>query len=48
MAAMGAGHIVVSAESFANSYGNRFFPDIKMGETRHQSAGVEFVDLLFE
>src|SRR5260370_1332919 len=48
MAAVRAGDVVVDAERFADTHRNGLFPAVKMRKTGHQSAGVEFVDLLFE
>ena len=48
MAAVRAGDVVVRAKSLADADGDRFLADIKVRETRHQGAGVEIVDPLFE
>jgi len=48
VAAVRAGDVVVRAKSLADADGDRFLADIKVRETRHQGAGVEIVDPLFE
>src|ERR1022692_424010 len=45
---MSAGNVVVGSEGLADSHRDRFFADIKMGQSWHQSARVEFVDLFLE
>src|SRR6266705_218419 len=48
MPAVRAGNVVGPLEGFADADGNGLFSDIKMCETRHQRAGVEFVYLVFK
>src|ERR1700719_1766860 len=48
MTAVGAGDVVLDVQRLANADCASFFAAVEMGESRHQSAGVELVDLLFE
>src|ERR1700691_2771923 len=48
MSAVRAGDVVVRPQRLADSDRYRFFPRIQMGQSRHQGARVEFVDLLLE
>src|SRR5512141_235918 len=43
-----AGDVIVDVECFADADSNRLFPAIEMRQSRHQRAGIEFVDLLLE
>src|SRR6266852_1443753 len=48
MAAMRAGDVVGPMQRLADPDRDGYFPNIKVGKTRHQGAGVEFVDLGFK
>jgi len=45
---MGARDVIGRLERLTDANGNRFFAYIKVGETGHQSASIEVIDLLFE
>ena len=48
VAAVGAGHVIVLAQRLAHADGDRLFPDVEVGQTRHQRARVEIVDPFLE
>src|SRR6266851_202662 len=48
VAAMGAGDVVVDAQSFTNSYCHSFFAAIEVRESRHEGASVDLIHLLFK
>ena len=48
MAAMRAGDVVGALQSLAHANRDRFFADIKVGQTRHQRARIKLVNLRFK
>ena len=48
VAAVRAGDVVVDPQRFANAHRDSLFAAVKMRQAGHQSAGVEFVHLLFK
>src|SRR5581483_11345436 len=46
--AMRAGDVIIHAERLAYSDRDPLLPAIQVGQSRHQRAGVQFVDLFFE
>ena len=48
VAAVGAGDVIVLAQRFADTDGNRFFADVEMREPGHLGAEIKLVDLFFE
>src|ERR1700722_3158239 len=48
VATMSAGDVVFTPQRLTNSHCDGFFADIKVGQSGHQRACVQFVDLLLE
>src|ERR1700678_2800730 len=48
VAAMRTGDVIIGAQCFANSHGDRFLSDVKVRQARHQRARVQFIHIFFE